>query len=165
MSTRGARSVSRFEAETARARASAEFVADQLTELYVPVRMHLSVTRKLFDRYFEPTTSDEEKAAIKHEWRVHNTAVREALMSSALYLEPAPEGGVDADSLVHALLEHLTQWETVYKLKYDYGVHAGPVFAGISEFGFRRFPDGVDAYFEAAEAKLRARLHAARTEP
>ena len=161
ISVYSARSIRELEEKYAQRRESAEFIAERLNNLYVPLRMHLACTKRLFKRYFEEKTSDEEKTAIEHELRLHNTEVRDRLMKWSVYIEP--ESGADLqrdpDELVLNLLEHLIQWETVYKLKYEYKVYDGPVFAGIEKFGFRGFPDGVDKYFAQTEVMLRKRMH------
>jgi hypothetical protein len=82
-------------------------------------------------------------------------------MSASMYLEPdAPEANLKA------LLEHLTQWDIVYKLKYEYKVYEGPVFTGIKKFGFRGFPrkknkedEGIDQYFDRKVKELRSKHH------
>lgn len=113
--------------------------------------MHLATTKKLFDRYFK--AGKDEKTAIEHELRLHNATVRDCLMASSIYLEAdAPK------EMINELLEHLIQWEIVYKLKYEYKVYDGPVFAGIKEFGFCGFPDmDVDGYFKGKVDELKER--------
>lgn len=143
-----------------RARAeSAEFLAAKLDRFYLPIAMHLSTTKKLFDRFF--AAGEAEKRAIEHELREHNSKVRESLMNASIYIEPdAPEARIEQ------LLEHLVQWEIVYKLKYEYKVYEGPVFAGIDKFGFRGFPkkeekdnEGIDEYFRRKVKELKTRHH------
>lgn len=82
-------------------------------------------------------------------------------MNASIYIEPdAPEARIEQ------LLEHLVQWEIVYKLKYEYKVYEGPVFAGIDKFGFRGFPkkketdnEGIDEYFRRKVKELKTRHH------
>jgi hypothetical protein len=158
----GARDVQAYEARQALERDSAEFIAERLTKLYVPVTMHLAATGILFKRYFEASTTAQEKVAIEHELRVHNTAIRDRLMQWSVYIASRPkECGAEPapDDLVRQLLEHLIQWETVYRLKYEYKVYKGPVFAGVEEFGSRGFPQGVDEYFRCTERALREQMH------
>ena len=138
---------------------SVQFLSEKLDKLYLPLAMRLTVTQGLFDRYFESSTSAEEKTAIEHEWREPNNAILNLLMNSSKYLEPdAPK------EITVQLLQHLVQWETVYKLKYLYKVYDGPVFAGIGAFGVRKFPelpDGrkLDDYFLERVEALREQLH------
>jgi len=162
VSYQSARDVRAFEASQALDRERADFLAERLTKLYVPVTMHLAATKALFNRYFEETTTPQEKVAIEHEQRVHNKEIRERLMQWSVYVESRPkECGADVspDVLVRQLLEHLIQWETVYRLKYEYKVYGGPVFAGIETFGLRGFPTGVDTYFQCTEQALRDQMH------
>lgn len=142
--------------------ASEEFLAEKLANFYVPISTHLAVTEALFARYNESGVSEEEREAIEHELLDHNSAIRERLLQGGLYLEPSES--VDVELMVERLLEHYTQWETVYKLKHEYGVWTASVFAGISEFGWRGFPSemGVDAYFRDTTRRLRNRLHELR---
>jgi hypothetical protein len=148
-----------IEAESRQRVESAEFLAAKLDKFYLPVSMHLATTQKLFDRFFKAEKA--EQTAIEEELRTHNTKVRELLMNSSLYLEPdAPESDLEA------LLEHLIQWDIVYKLKYEHKVYNGPVFAGIEEFGFRGFPkkkdkkdEGIDQYFDRKVRELRTKHH------
>lgn len=162
VSVNGAREIRELEERQAERLEAAEFIGERLTKLYVPVTMHFAATKALFDRFFESTTSAEEKVAIEHELRRHNREVRERLMQWSVFVEPGSTEcgqGADPDDLVRDLLEHLVQWETVYRLKYEYKVYKGPVFAGISEFGFRGFPQGVDDYFRCTERALRRQMH------
>lgn len=161
VSVYSAHSIRELEEKYTQRRESAEFIAERLNNLYVPVRMHLACTKRLFERFFEETTTDNEKTAIEHELRLHNTEVRDRLMKWSVYIEPESVADITSnpDELVQNLLEHLIQWETVYKLKYEYKVYDGPVFAGISSFGFRGFPKGVDEYFARTEVMLRKRMH------
>jgi hypothetical protein len=120
--------------------------------------MRLSATGKLFDRYFEAAEDGKVAVAIEHEMRIHNTAIRELLMNAALYLDDdSPDGMMDK------LLEHLIQWDIVYKLKYEYKVYDGHVFAGIVQFGFRGFPRELnpDRYFSDKGKQLKTQ-HARR---
>ena len=150
----GQRALHTQAAKFALSQESEGFIAEQLDHLYLPVAMRLAATKVLFDRYFESSTADAEKEAIEHELRIHNAEIRDRLMLELKYLEP------DAPTeLTVELLEHLIQWETVYKLKYEYRVYEGPVFAGIDEFGFRGFPQGADVYFNTKMKELRERRH------
>lgn len=135
---------------------SLQFLRDKLTKLYIPMTMYLRITRSLYDRYTEASTTHEERAAIEETARQYNAMMRQLLIDGAIYLEPDAPTEVTND-----LLEHLLQIETVYRLKYEFQVYSGPVFAGIKRFGFRRFPKGVDDYFSAKTDELRQRLHRA----
>lgn len=149
----------RLESELKQRAESADFLAAKLDKFYLPMSMHLRANDKLFKRFFK--AGGKEKEAIEHEWREHNSKVREYLMNSAIYVEPdAPEADLDA------LLEHLIQWDIVYKLKYEHEVYDGPVFAGIEDFGFRGFPrkkpdegENIDEYFRRKVNELRSRHH------
>jgi hypothetical protein len=158
----GARDVKNIEVRQALEREGAGFIAERLTKLYVPVTMHLAATKVLFNRYFEVSTTAQEKVAIEHELRFHNKEIRDRLMQWSVYVELHPKecgSKVAPDDLMRQLLEHLIQWETVYRLKYEYKVYKGPVFAGIKDFGFRGFPTGVDEYFQCTERVLREQMH------
>ncbi len=153
-------SVTRMQESFEQARESAEFLEAQINEFYLPMTMNLVVTKGLFDRYTEPNITDAEKSAIELLMQEHNTRMRERLMTGSVYLEPdAPE------EVYKDLLLHLIQWETIYQLKYTYKVYDGWLFAGIKEFGFRRFPqkvpgyESVDDYYQKATARLRRKLH------
>ena len=143
----------------------------RVNEAYAPVKSRLLITRALFDRFFEAGVSPEEKTAIEHEWRIHNEAVFDVLTNrSALIGPPSGQTQACADSLMNALVEHLTQWETVYRLKYEYQAYEGPVFAGIERFGNRGFPTsspcgGADAFFTTGLGELRSELGRARVAP
>lgn len=159
ISYRGAKDTRKLEAKLRESREATEFIGEKLRNLYVPVTMHLTVTKALFERYREDP-SDQEKRAIEHEQQRHNAEVRDRLLEYSDYLEPASrDDSVNIDELTTELLEHLIQWETVYKLKYEYEVYDGPVFAGIGRFGVRGFPQGVDEYFTETTQQLRRELH------
>lgn len=152
----GQRKLKLLEAESKHREDSAEFLASKLDRLYLPVSMNLSATVKLFAR-FKNTEDENEKTAIEHELRNHNAKIRECLLNSSIYLEPdAPDG------MIEKLLEHLLQWDIVYRLKYEYKVYDGPVFAGIERFGFRGFPrdQDVDGYFSRTMRELKNKHHA-----
>jgi len=148
---------------------AAEFLEQRLTKLYIPVSMHLAVTNALFTRFMELNTSDKEKTAIEHELHDHNSAILKTLLESSVYTESSSAaGGCDIDAMITQLTEHLVQWETVYNLKYEHRAYTGPVFAGISEFGFRGFPQGTcgaDTHFRETTLRLRRALHDVRQLP
>ncbi len=148
------RTLHRLQERFAERQESTQFLRDKISKLYMPVSMHLRVTKQLFDRFFEKTTTPDEKTAIEHAWHEHNQAIRQALMAGFAYLEPDAPAAATTE-----LLEHLIQWDTVYRLKYQYEAYEGPVFAGIRQFGFRSFPQGADAYFVRRTEELRSLLH------
>lgn len=160
ISYRGAKDTRKLEAQLRESREATEFVGEKLRNLYVPISMHLTVTKALYKRHTLEDPSDEEKRAIEHEQQHHNAEIRDRLLEYSEYLEPpSPEDPVNIDELTTELLEHLIQWETVYQLKYEYEVYDGPVYAGIGRFGVRDFPDGVDEYFTETTQRLRRELH------
>lgn len=146
------RSIRRLEERFEREQESARFLSEQLTKLYLPVSMHLRATRALADIHYaagEPT-----KGEIEHALQQHNSAILKVLMNWSMYLDSDAPDTVTSD-----LLEHLLQWESVYKLKYEYKVYDGPVWEGIRRYGYRKFPDGVDVYFHEKTEELRRALH------
>jgi len=153
MTVASQRNIKILEGKLRRREESDQFIAQKLEKFYLPVQLHLATTKKLFDRYFQ--AGDKEREAIEHELVVHNAKIRECLMSSSIFLEEdIPPGMIDG------LLEHLIQWEIVYKLKYEYKVYEGPVFAGIKEFGFCGFPEmDVDGYFKRKVHALKQKHH------
>lgn len=160
ISYRGAKDTRKLEAKLRESREATEFIGEKLRNLYEPISMHLTVTKALFERHTIEDPSEEEKRAIEHEQQHHNAEIRDRLLEYSEYLEPpSDEDSVDIDELTTKLLEHLIQWETVYKLKYEYEVYDGPVYAGIPHFGVREFPDGVDEYFTDTTQRLRRELH------
>lgn len=145
--------VRRLDNRLTKARRTTDFISAKLQQLYLPVSMSLKATKILFDRYFE-VDDDAEKACIEHAWKEHNSLVKERMMTGWMYLDPdAPKDEINE------LLEHLIQWETVYRLKYDLHVYDGPVFAGTRRFGFRRFPAHIDDYFHKRADELSTELH------
>lgn len=147
------RNIKILERKIRRQEESDQFIAQKLEKFYLPVQLQLATTKKLFDRFF--IAGEQEKEAIEHELLLHNSKIRDCLMSSSIFLEDdIPPGMIDA------LLEHLIQWEIVYKLKYEYKVYEGPVFAGIKEFGFCGFPQmDVDGYFKRKVSILKEKHH------
>ena len=139
ISARNARSLHESEERFKNQQQSAEFLNEQLKNLYLPVSMHLAATSVLAKTHYgadEETVSDIEKAL-----HVHNRAIIDALMNWTLYLDPdAPE------SATTGLLGHLLQWETVYEMKMRQQWDA-PVWDGIRHFGYDKFPDGAAEYF------------------
>jgi hypothetical protein len=108
----GTRDIRRLEARQALERQGAEFIAERLTKLYVPVTMHLAATKVLFTRYFEASTTAQEKVAIEHELRFHNKEIRERLMQWSVYVESRPKecgSELAPDDLMRQLLGHLIQ--------------------------------------------------------
>ena len=148
------RSIRRREELFAMRQESGEFLREKISKLYMPVAMRIRVTGQLFDRFFASTTTSEEKTAIEHAMREYNKAIQETLMAEFAYLEPDAPKEATTD-----LMQHLIQWENVYRLKYEYGVYDGPVFAGIKRFGYQSFPPGADEYFIRRTEELRDLLH------
>ena len=159
------------QAAFARQQQAIKVLEQRVNGAYGPVQSRLLITRALYKRYFEAGVSHEEKTAIEHEWRIHNEAVLDVLTNkSALIGLPSGTSRACADSLINALIEHLTQWQTVYRLKYKYEAYEGPVFAGIRQFGNRSFPKsnpcgGADTFFSAGLGELRSELARARGAP
>ena len=143
----------------AQARESVEFIDAQIHDFYQPITMNLIVTKGLFDR-LRVTKKEEEKEAIEQLMRNHNKQITEILMTKSKYLEPDAPDAVSVDLLVH-----LFQWEIVYQLKYDYEIWNQTVFAGIEDFGFRRFPqdvegyESVDDYYTSTTERLKKKLY------
>jgi hypothetical protein len=135
---------------------SRAFLNEQLKNLYLPVSMHLSATRVLADTHYgaEGDLLRDIEAAM----HLHNSAIVEALMTWSLYLDPDAPSSASA-----ALLAHLLQWETVYRLK-ERGQWDGPVWDGIRYFGYSQFPDGAAEYFAGATVRKRQQLHESSTE-
>jgi hypothetical protein len=147
----GQRTAHRLELAFQQSRAADTFQEERLLKFYLPIARRLQLTKKLFHRYGQ--AGADEKVAIEHEMRRHNARIARTLIDDSIYLEPdAPEEQIDQ------LTAHLLQWEIVYQLKYKHQVYQGPVFAGISEFGFQGHP-GLDDYFADAVKRLRRRHH------
>jgi len=147
-----------------REQASIAFLEARLNKLYVPVTMHLTVTKGFFDRY--PAARPAERPLLESAWREHNAAIRQLVTEGSAYITPT-EGQTTqcVDSMVTQLLTHLAQWDVVYRLKHEARAYRGPVYAGISEFGYLGFPRGLcgaDSVFFGGLRELRGRLHAAR---
>ena len=153
----------RRDQESGREERTTEFLQAQLDNLYMPVATGLSITRQLFDRFFASTTSESEKEVIEHAWRFHNSRMLEQLTKYQVYLDPtAPKDDIDD------LIEHLVQWDSVYRLKYEVKAYTGPVFAGIGQFGFKSFPqpdradpprEALNRYFKRRSEELRQDIH------
>jgi len=92
---------------------------------------------------------------IEHALHEHNRAVVDCLLASSMYLEPdAPEAATIE------LLEHLLQWENLYKLKYQ----GNPTFDvsiwdEIRRLGYTQFPDGAAEHFHDTARNIRMNLH------
>jgi hypothetical protein len=101
-----------------------QFVEKQLSNLYFPMHINLMASNTLFKRYFENSTSDEEKSIIEHAWKKHNETIYKILTENSVYLD------VDAPKEVTGeLLEHIIQWNSVYEMKYVDKIYDGPVFS------------------------------------
>lgn len=123
-----------------------QFREKQLSSLYFPMHVNLMATNALFDRYFEKSVTDEEKSIIEHAWKRHNDEIFKILTENSVYLEVDAPREVTSD-----LLEHIIQWNSVYEMKYIDKTYNGPVFSGISKFGFRGFPKGKKVYFNESK--------------
>jgi hypothetical protein len=147
-----------------REQAGVAFLEARLNRLYVPVTMHLAVTKAFFDRY--PDASAAEVPLLESAWRDHNRAIRELVTESSAYVTPVGAQTTQCvDSMITQLLTHLAQWDVVYRLKHEAKTYSGAVYAGIKEFGYLGFPRGscgADSVFFGGLKELRARLHAAR---
>jgi len=152
------RSLRRLRERFTRHQESVQFLQDKISRLYVPMAIHLRITKQLFLRYTAGVTTEHEKTLIEHALREFNGTVRETLVAGFHYLEPDAPREATTD-----LLEHLIQWENVYKLKYESKTYDGAVFAGIAPFGYRGFPQGADQYFVERAEELRELLHARTT--
>ena len=129
------------------------FLNDQLSKLYLPVSMHLRATRALANTHYEADNAT--KTEIEHALWGHNKVILEHLLTNLMYLDPgAPE------VVTTELLEHLLQWENVYKLKYEHKRHTGPIWDGIRDLGYRQFPDEAADHFHKRAKEIRVELHA-----
>jgi hypothetical protein len=148
------RSVRRLEQRFAGNARTIAFRTDQLTKLYLPVSMHLRATRALATTHYEADDSTNQE--VEHALHEHNKAIVESLLSVSMYVEPdAPEAATIG------LLEHLLQWETIYKLKYqEKRSYKHPIWKEIRRLGYSRFPDGAAEHFHSTATELRAELHA-----
>ncbi|MGH9848140.1 MAG: hypothetical protein ACREEM_56375 [Blastocatellia bacterium] len=147
------RSVKRIEQRFEGAKRSLAFRSDQLAKLYLPVSMHLRATRALATTHYD--ADEDTRTEIEHALHEHNKVIVECLLSSSMYLEPdAP----DAASV--ELLEHLLQWETLYKLKYQSKpVFSHPIWAEIRRLGYTKFPDDAAEHFHVTASRVRNKLN------
>ncbi|MGQ0600607.1 MAG: hypothetical protein ACT4QE_02800, partial [Anaerolineales bacterium] len=124
------RSVKRFEQRFEGAKRSLTFRSDQLAKLYLPVSMHLRATRALATTHYEADAAT--RREIEHALHEHNKVIVECLLTSSIFLEPdAP------DAASTELLEHLLQWETLYRLKYQpKPAFSDPIWAEIRRLGY-----------------------------
>jgi hypothetical protein len=112
LSAAAQRSVKRVEQRFAGAQRSLAFRSDQLARLYLPVSMHLRATRALATTHY--AADDATQTEIEHALHEHNKVIVECLLGASMYLEPDAPASASIE-----LLEHLLQWETLYKLKYQ----------------------------------------------
>ena len=152
MSMMAQRSVRKLQERFEAHRQATTFLSDQLSKLYLPVSMHLRATRALSDTHYD--ADDATKIGIEHALREHNDTIVERLLNWSMYLDPSAPDSVTID-----LLEHLLQWESVYKLKYDYKRYDGPIWDGMRRFGYRQFPDDAGDYFHKTATEIRKELH------
>lgn len=128
------------------------FLSDQLSKLYLPVSMHLRATRALANTHYEADKTT--KTEIEHALSEHNKVIVEHLMTNLMYLDPSAPEVVTTE-----LLEHLLQWENVYKLKYEHKLHTGPIWDGIRNLGYRQFPEEAADHFHKRAREIREELH------
>jgi hypothetical protein len=147
------RAVKRIEQRFEGSKRSLAFRSDQMAKLYLPVSMHLRATRALATTHYNAGT--ETRQEIEHALHEHNRAIVECLINASMYLEPeAP----DAASV--ELLEHLLQWETLYKLKYQsQPAFADPIWSEIRRLGYTKFPEDAAEHFHVTAARIRRELH------
>ena len=173
IATKSSRSLKILEEKFHKEKETNSFREKQLSCLYFPMHVHLTLTQAMFKRFFEKGTSELEKENIEHTWKHYNDKMFSILVESSTYL--------DLDSpkeVTEELMEHILQWNIVYKMKYVDKIHKGPVFSGTSQFGFRGFPkgkkvysnektgnEGVDGYFKDKTNSLRKTLHDRITPP
>jgi hypothetical protein len=152
VTVRSSRSLRHIEEQFKRQQESAQFLNERLGKLYLPVSMHLSATRILANTHYGADEHTIEE--IEHALNYHNKAIIDSLMNWTVYLDPdAPE------SASTGLLQHLLQWQTVYKLKYEYKQWDKPVWDGLRFFQYSQFPDGADVFFHQRTTELRQLLH------
>ena len=148
------RGVKRIEQRFEGAKRSLAFRTEQLSKLYLPVSMHLRATRALATAHYD--ADEGTRREIEHALHEHNKAIVECLLNASMYLEPdAP------DPASTELLDHLLQWETLYKLKYQAKpAFSDPIWSEIRRLGYSEFPDGADEYYHVTASTIRAHLHA-----
>src|SRR5262245_16658805 len=115
--------------------------------------MHLRATRALATTHYD--ADERTRTEIEHALHEHNKSIVECLLSSSMYLEPdAP----DAASV--ELLEHLLQWETLYKLKYQSKrAFSYPIWEEIRRLGYSKFPEDAAEHFHMTASRIRTELH------
>ena len=147
------RAVKRIEARFEGTKRSLAFRSDQLAKLYLPVSMHLRATRALATTHYNADEGTRQE--IEHALHEHNKAIVECLLNASMYLEPdAP----DAASI--EVLEHLLQWETLYKLKYQAKpAFADSIWAEIRRLGYTKFPEDAAEHFHVTASRIRKGLH------
>ena len=134
LSAAAQRGVKRLEQSFEGTRRSIAFRSDQLAKLYLPVSMHLRATRVLATTHYN--ADERTRKEIEHALHEHNKVIVESLLNSSMYLEPDAPDGVSV-----GLLEHLLQWETLYKLKYQSKpAFSDPIWAEIRRLGIHQVP-------------------------
>ena len=147
------RGVKRIEQRFEGAKRSFTFRSDQLAKLYLPVSMHLRATRALATTHYEADTVTRKE--IEHALHEHNKVIVECLLASSMYLEPDAPGSASID-----LLQHLLQWETLYKLKYrSKPAFSHPIWEEIRRLGYTKFPDEAAEHFHITASRIRTELH------
>ena len=153
VSTVAQRGVKRVEQRFEGAKRSFAFRSDQLAKLYLPVSMHLRATRALATTHYD--ADEGTRTEIEHALHEHNKVIVECLLNSSMYLEPnAP----DAASV--ELLEHLLQWETLYRLKYQSKpAFSDPIWAAIRRLEYSKFPEDAAEHFHVTASRIRTELY------
>lgn len=153
LSASAQRAVQRLDQRFEGAKRSLAFRSDQLEKLYLPVSMHLRANRALATTHYR--ADEDTRTEIEHALHQHNKIIVECLLNSFMYLEPdAPE------SVSIELLEHLLQWETLYKLKYQSTpAFSDSIWAEIRRLGYTKFPEEAAKHFHQVASVVRAELH------
>lgn len=153
LSAAAQRNVRRFEQRFEGSKRAITFLTDQLAKLYLPVSMHLRATRALASTHYGADAATRQE--IEHALHEHNRAIIDCLLTSAMYLDPhAPEAATIQ------LLEHLLQWENLYKLKYQKKpAFNNPIWEEIRRLGYTKFPEEAAKHFHDMALKIRTDLH------
>jgi hypothetical protein len=147
------RSAKRVERQLEGAKRSLAFRTDQLAKLYLPVSMHLRATRALATTHYQ--ADDATQQEVEHALHEHNKAIIDCLLNSSMYLEPDVPHSASIE-----LLEHLLQWETLYKLKYqEEPAFTHPIWDEIRRLGYTKFPESAAEHFHTTATRIRSDLH------
>jgi hypothetical protein len=125
---------------------------EQLQYVFAPLEALMKMNEKEFDRYFLPSTTNEDRTFIEqHVWFPNNSEIKRIIMTYSHLLPNMPDEFLK-------LLTHINFWLTEYDLIYNQKVKHSPVFAGGDDRGYG-YPDEVDDYVYARCAELRHRLN------